>query len=121
LVKGLQERPNAVEFLRILAVVAVEEQDYDEAVRLEARLGEAGEPWPELSFNVGVLLQKAGRHNDAVQAFQHATKAKPGFGEALLNLGHALKALGQEDKAKQCWRDAVKAMPELAENYFPAA
>jgi tetratricopeptide (TPR) repeat protein len=121
LVKGLQERPNAVEFLRILAVVAVEEQDYDEAVRLEARLGEAGEPWPELSFNIGVLLQKAGRHNDAVQAFQHATKAKPGFGEALLNLGHALKALGQEDKAKQCWRDAVQAMPELAENYFPAA
>jgi tetratricopeptide (TPR) repeat protein len=117
--KGIADRPNAVEFLRIQAVVALEEEDNDEAVKLEARLAEAGEPWPEFSYNAGVLLQKAGRHADAVQAFERATKAKPGFGEALLNLGHSLKALGQDDKAKECWRDAVQLMPELAANYFP--
>ncbi len=119
--KGLTERPNAVEFLRILAVMAVEEADQDEAVKLEARLTEAGEIWPELSYNAGVLLQKVDRHGEAVQAFERASKAKPGFGEALLNLGHALKAVGEEDKAKQCWRDAVEVMPALAEDYFPAA
>ena len=117
--KGVFDRPNAVEFLRIQAVVALEEEDNDEAAKLEARIAEAGEKWPELSYNAGVLLQKAGRHAEAVQAFERATRAKPDFGEALLNLGHSLKALGQDDKAKECWRDAVQLMPELAANYFP--
>jgi tetratricopeptide (TPR) repeat protein len=118
--EGNKDRPNSVEFLRIQAVIALEEEDHDEVTRLEARLAEAGEPWPEFSYNAGVLLQKAGHHTEAVQAFERASKSKPDFGEALLNLGHSLKALGQDDKAKQCWRDAVQLIPELAANYFPA-
>lgn len=116
--KALHDRPNAVELLRIQAVMAIEEQDPDTALKLEAGLAEAGETWPELSYDAGVLLQKANRNNEAVQAFERARKAKPDFGEALLNLGHALKAVGQEDKAKQCWRDAVQIMPALAEDHF---
>jgi len=73
---------------------------------------------PELSYNVGVLLQDAGRTDDAAKALERAVQAKPGFGEALLNLGHVLKGLGQDDKAKACWREAVQAMPELAGSYF---
>src|SRR5438067_10022726 len=109
------------EFVRAMAIVAVSEGNTDHAAKWEARLAEAGEPMPELSYNVGVLLQNAHRYEDAAQAFERALKGKPGFGEALLNLGHSLKGLGQDERAKECWRDAVQVMPELAGNYFVPA
>jgi len=119
--KALEDRPDAVEFQRILAVVAVSEGNLDEAVKWEAMLAQLGESMPELSYNVGVLLQDAARYDDAARALERAVQGKPRFGEALLNLGHALKGLGQEERAKECWREAVEAMPELAGGYFEAA
>lgn len=116
--KALSDRPDSSEFLRVLAAIAVEESDCEEARKLESKLAQLGESLPDLSYNVGVLLQSANRYDEAAEAFKRAAKAKPGFGEALLNLGHALKALGEDDKANECWREAVEAMPELAGTYF---
>jgi tetratricopeptide (TPR) repeat protein len=118
--RGLKEQPNSVDYLRVLAAVAVSESNADEAARLEAKLDQLGERIPELSYNVGVLLENARRHEDAVPALERAAKAKPGFGEALLSLGHAFKALGQLKKANECWQEAIAAMPELAGGYFGA-
>jgi tetratricopeptide (TPR) repeat protein len=118
--RALKEQPNAIEFLRVLAAVAVAESNADEAARLEAKLDQLGERIPELSYNVGVLLENARRHEDAVPVFERAAKARPGFGEALLNMGHALKALGQVNRANECWQEAIAAMPELAAGYFGA-
>lgn len=119
--KALKDRPDAVEFLQVLAVVAISETNLDDAVKWEARLAQLGQRMPELSYDVGVLLQEAGKYDDAAMAFERAIQGKPGFGEALLNLGHALNRLGQEQRAKECWREAVEAMPELAGGYFEAA
>jgi tetratricopeptide (TPR) repeat protein len=119
--KALKDKPDKVEFLRVLAVIAVSEGNPDEAAKWEAKLSQLGERMPELSYNVGVLLQDAGKHDAAAKALERAVQGKPGFGEALLNLGHAFKALGQEDKAKECWREAIAAIPELAGGYFVPA
>jgi tetratricopeptide (TPR) repeat protein len=117
---ALKEHPNAIEFLRVLAAVAVASSDADEAARLEARLDQLGERIPDLSYNVGVLLENARRHEDAIPVFERAANARPGFAEALLNMGHALKALGQSKRANECWQEAIAAMPELAGSYFGA-
>lgn len=113
-----KDHPNTIEFLRVLAVVAVDEGNCNDAAALEVKLDQLGEHMPELSYNVGVLLENAGRHDAAVQAFQRAVRSRADFGEALLNLGHAFQALGDTEKANAYWRDAVSLMPELAGNYF---
>ncbi|MGA2212535.1 MAG: tetratricopeptide repeat protein, partial [Bryobacteraceae bacterium] len=82
------------------------------------KLDQLGERIPELNYNIGILLQKANRQEDAARSYRRATEEKPDFAEAFLNLGHALQALGQEDQARGCWQQAVEAKPELAEKYF---
>ena len=80
-----------------------------------------GERSPELFYNTGLLLQKAGAMEEAVRLYRRAVAEQPDFAEAFLNLGHALKALGQEDEAKSCWRKALEFKPELAHGYFEPA
>ncbi len=118
--EGLKIRPNAVEFLRLLAAIAIGEKNAAEAAKLEGQLAQLGERAPELSYNVGVLLQEAEKYEEAAQAFERALEGKPNFGEALLNLGHAMKALGRESEAAEYWQGAAQLMPELAAGYFGA-
>ena len=75
-------------------------------------------PRPELSFNLGLLLQATGDAAAAAECYQSAVATKPDFPQALLNLGHALRATGREDEARQAWSKAAVADPELAEQYF---
>jgi tetratricopeptide (TPR) repeat protein len=86
--------------------------------RHEKQLGELGQTMPELSYNIGILLQRSNLHEEAARSYRRAAAEKPGFAEALLNLGHAFKALGQDQEARTCWQKAVEAKPELATQYF---
>ena len=118
LVQAVAKHPKSADALRTLAALSVDMGDYILALDIESKLEELGEGAPELSFNIGVLLEKSNLMEDAAKSYRRATKEKAGFAEALLNLGHALKALGQEKEAKSCWQEAVEAKPELAEKYF---
>ena len=46
--------------------LAVEREDLDKALDLQAKLIEAGERTPELFYNTGLLLQKSGQTEDAI-------------------------------------------------------
>jgi tetratricopeptide (TPR) repeat protein len=92
--------------------------DHALAVDIEAKLEELGEPSAELTYNLGIMLDRADQREEAARYYRRATEMKPDFAEALLNLGHALKALGQEDEARASWQQALEAKPELAESYF---
>ncbi len=118
LVQALAKHPSSADALRTLAALSIDMEDYILALDIESKLEELGETLPELSFNIGILLDRSNLHEDAVRSYRRATKEKPGFVEALLNLGHALKALGQEQEAQTCWQQALEAKPELAEKYF---
>jgi len=110
--------PTSIDALRGLAALAVEREDLDKALDLQAKLIEVGERTPELFYNTGLLLQKSGQFEDAIRLYQEALAEKPDFAEALLNLGHALKAQGKPDEARNCWRQALEQKPELAAGYF---
>jgi len=110
--------PKSIDALRGLAALAVEREDLDKALDLQAKLIEAGERTPELFYNTGLLLQKSGQVEDAVRLYQEALSDRPNFPEALLNLGHALKAQGKPDEAREFWRQALEQKPELAAGYF---
>src|SRR5208283_6188894 len=100
------------------AALAVEHNDFDQALTHQARLIEKGERSPELFYNTGLLLQKSGQLTDAEKLYREALQERAGFPEALLNLGHVLKGLGQQDEARDCWKRALEQKPDLAESYF---
>ena len=114
----LEADPHSIDALRGLAALAVEREDVEKALDLQAKLIEAGERTPELFYNTGLLLQKAGQHEDAIRLYQEALTERPNFAEALLNLGHALKAQGNVEEARNYWRQALEQKPELATGYF---
>ena len=91
----LETDPASIDALRGLAALAVEREDLDKALDLQAKLIEAGERTPELFYNTGLLLQKSGQMEDAIRLYQEALAERPNFAEALLNLGHALKSQGR--------------------------
>jgi len=118
LTQAVTKHPKSADALRALGALAVDLGDYILALDLESKLDELGESAPELSFNIGVLLEKSNLYEEAARSYRRAVKDKPGFAEALLNLGHSLKALGQDQEARTCWQEAVEAKPELAGQYF---
>jgi tetratricopeptide (TPR) repeat protein len=118
LVQAVARHPKSTDALRTLAAVIIDMGDYILALDIDKQLGELGQTMPELSYNIGILLQRSNLHEEAARSYRRATDEKPAFAEALLNLGHALKALGQDQEARTCWRKAVEAKPELATQYF---
>ncbi len=116
----LEQEPASIDALRGLAALAIEREDFEKALDLQARLIESGERAPELFYNTGLLLQKSGQMEDAIKLYSEALNERPDFPEALLNLGHALKAQGQVDEARKYWRKALEFKPELAQGYFEA-
>ena len=112
---------NSLDALRGLAALAVEREEYDRALDLQAKLINLGEKTPELFYNTGLLLQKTGQIEDAIRLYREAIAQRPNFAEALLNLGHALKTKGEQDEARSCWKQALDFKPELAQGYFDQA
>jgi tetratricopeptide (TPR) repeat protein len=119
--EALMIRPDSSDAVRGLAALALEQQDYQEAYNLHRRLIELGERGAELFYNAGLICQKRGMTEEAVQFYQQALGEEPEFAEALLNLGHALMSLGQEEEARSFWRRAIREKPELAQTYFEPA
>jgi len=111
-------RPDSSDAVRGLAALALELEDFDDAYQQHCRLIELGEHGPELYYNAGLICQKRGQTQEAVNYYQQALNEDPQFAEALLNLGHALMSLGQEDDARSFWRRAIREKPELAQTYF---
>jgi tetratricopeptide (TPR) repeat protein len=110
--------PESVDAMRGLAALAVQTENFEQALNYQGRLIDRGERSPELYYNTGLLLQKSGHLDDAVRLYRAALDVRPEFAEALLNLGHALKTQGLQDEARECWKQAIAHRPEFAETYF---
>ena len=74
----LGSNPNSVDALRGLAALAVERENFDQALDYQARLIDKGERSPELFYNTGLLLQKAGQLNDAEKLYREALQERAG-------------------------------------------
>jgi tetratricopeptide (TPR) repeat protein len=111
-------QPQNRDAIRALTAIAIERKNPKLALELHQKAQALGERSPELSYNLGLLLQATGDHASAAECYRSAVGQKSDFPQALLNLGHALKASGKEDEARQVWSQAVAADPELAGRYF---
>ena len=103
------------EALRALAYLGLETNDLKRAEDAALKLGQLGESIPELLYQIALLRQKSGEHEQASKIYRQALNQKQKFPEALVNLGHALRAIGEEQEARKVWRQAVEIEPQLAE------
>ena len=112
--RGGIRRVGVAAALAALVAVLVEQKNCTEAVDWYKTLESREQPPPELSYNLGLLMQSMGDHASAARYYQIAVETRPGFSQAMLNLGHALDATGQPEEAQKAWGRAVAADPQLA-------
>jgi Flp pilus assembly protein TadD len=66
---------------------------------------------PENSYKQGVALERAGEYSQAIEAFEAATTANPGFAWAYRDMGTCYYRLGDIDKARQAYAQYLTLNP----------
>jgi protein O-mannosyl-transferase len=82
-------------------------QSFAEALRLNPNQANA---W----LGMGLLAQKQGRLNEAINDFSRSVELQP-TGERYLDLGRSLQRAGRVPEALDAYRQALKLSPQLAE------
>ncbi|WP_371222235.1 tetratricopeptide repeat protein [Orientia tsutsugamushi] len=65
----------------------------------------------------GMVFEKLGKHQKAIENYNIAIKYKPNFAENYLEKEISLVSLGQYSKAKENFNLAIKYMPNPIEEY----
>jgi tetratricopeptide (TPR) repeat protein len=71
--------------------------------------------------NLGLLLHRMGRHDDAHEAYTAALKQDGRCCEAVYNLGSLAEDRGDLDEAVRCYRQALDLSPDYADAHFNLA
>ncbi len=85
-------------------------------VARQALIGERSHR-PETLNNLGVLLRRFGRLDDAVACYRRALEKRPDYPLALSNLGMALKEQGNLQEAIACLVKALELKPGYADGH----
>lgn len=106
LLEGLALNPRQVGFAATAARLQVERGDPAAALRtLEAAAPHAGSS-AEFHAFFAALLQRVGRHRDAVEHYRQALQLAPGTGVWLLGMGISLQADGRPEEARAAFEQA---------------
>ncbi len=102
----------------IIAVSAgIECSDLGELEYAEEILRAMCERWPGSVYpplNLGVVLQKLGEHDRAIEYFDKALRIEPDFAHALLERARSYRELDELDDASRAYRQYLDAEPEDA-------
>ncbi|HXG11259.1 MAG TPA: tetratricopeptide repeat protein [Gemmataceae bacterium] len=66
---------------------------------------------------LGLICQRTGRHERAVEYIRQALRLKPDYADAHSNLGIVLRQMGRLDEAIACYRQALRLRPNNPEAY----
>ena len=107
LAESLSINPRQPRRAMILARLQLESGDLDLAIEtLERARPYAGTDAMYLSF-LGAVLQRAGRHEEAVSQYRSALAFMPRNALWLMGLGISLRAVGRDGEAMQAFEDAA--------------
>jgi tetratricopeptide (TPR) repeat protein len=70
---------------------------------------------------LGATYRKQGQLDKAIEAYQRAIKARPGFAEAKYNLAIAYREKGDFARAERAYQEALQANPNLVAAQFNLA
>ncbi len=104
----LETNPAQPAFALALARLYAERRDYATALDVMNRTGPAT-PNAEFQALRGALLQRLGRHAEAVDAYRRAAESAPQAGSSWAGLAISLEALGRNSEALEAYRHALGA------------
>lgn len=113
--EGVAAHPHSATLLNNLAAVLERSANYDGA-RATAEQGTQEEPGcPQLHKNLGDLHYRAGRYDEALEAYLRAAKAEPELGsDVYLKLGNIRLRRQEREEAIRCWERALELDPDNA-------
>jgi tetratricopeptide (TPR) repeat protein len=94
-----------------LARMALRERNAAEAVEHMTQVVEIAPGDAVMQFELGNALAAAGRHADAVAAYQLAIRLEPHWADPYLRMGLALERIGQPSKAAASYRNYLERAP----------
>lgn len=108
--ESLAENPAQPTFALALARVHAALRDYPKALEVLERAGPAAGA-PEFQAMRGAVLQRLGRDEEAVRAFEDAIRGAPQPATTWVSLGISLETLGRRPEAADAYRKALAAGP----------
>lgn len=100
--------------LHLMGLLSLHTKQYDASVEWLARaIGQA--PKPEYISSLGTALQRQGRHEEALKAFDKAVQLRPDDAVHWTNLGVVLEELKRPSDAVLCHQHALKLDPRRLE------
>jgi MSHA biogenesis protein MshN len=108
--EGLALDPVQPTFALALARIHAGQRDYRAALEVLERAGPA-DGNADFQAMRGAVLQRLGRHAEAVDAYQNALRAGPQPATAWIGLGMSLEGLGRRAEAVTAYRRALAAGP----------
>jgi MSHA biogenesis protein MshN len=112
--EGLAIQPGQATFAFALARIYVEQRDYPAALEVMDRVGLAARN-PEFQALRGAVLQRLGRHPEALEAYDNAIRSGTPPATTWIGLGISLEAVGRRPEAAQAYRRALTAGPVAPE------
>ena len=106
LAEGLRLNPSQTNFALVLARLKLERGGDAAALALLREHGEATAANPEYRAFVAALLQRLGRHAEAIDEYQAVLKLAPGVGVWWIGLGLSQEAADHPKEAAQAFRRA---------------
>jgi tetratricopeptide (TPR) repeat protein len=91
-----------------MGLLHLQDEQYDFAIEWIARAIRQGSPKPVYLWSLGSALQKQGRYEEALKAFDKAVQLKPDDAELWRNLGEVLIDLDRPDEAILSFQHALK-------------
>jgi predicted O-linked N-acetylglucosamine transferase (SPINDLY family) len=111
----LGEDPANADALHLLGSL-IQEADPPQALGLMRRAAEIDPVAAHFHCNLGALLGRMGRGEEAIVCLREALRLKPHYLEALSNLGVALEQLGKVREAVEAHDKALALRPEYVES-----
>ena len=93
-------------------------RDYNSAVTIWQDTVEKRPNNPRAHNNLGYILEKAGRAQEAITHYEQALRLKPDYADAHNNLGIALMGQGKLREAVEHWEQALRVRPDYPDAHY---
>ena len=119
--KALESDPRSVKALDGLSYIARSRNDYTQAEEFLRQALQLDADDASLFYNLGLVLEKQGRTEEAAVSFQTASEKRPAFVPALAKLAELRLRLGQFDAADKAIKSAILGDGTQAQFWLLAA
>lgn len=112
--EGIAISPSNAAFATVLARIRVERGDYEGAAELLARTNDTGANDAEHQLLYATVLQRLGRHADALAVFENAARLAEPTAAAWIAMGISYENVGAKPQALRSYQQSLAAGPTEA-------